>query len=58
MGKVIFVQSYIDKHEFHAEILNKLRSVLLNYPFEEAVNWVMSTYVIDKKNLYDNYKKC
>jgi hypothetical protein len=58
MGKGINVQSYIDMHEFHAEILNKLRSALLNYPFEEVIKWGIPTYVMDKKNLYDNYKKC
>ena len=50
MGKVINVQSYIDMHEFHAEILNKLRSVLLNYPFEEVIKCGILTYVIDNKN--------
>ena len=51
MGKVRNVQSYLNQHENHVDILNKLRNILLNYPFEEAIKWGMPTYVIDKKNL-------
>jgi uncharacterized protein YdeI (YjbR/CyaY-like superfamily) len=51
MKKEMSIQSYFDKHELHAELLQKLRNIVINYPFEETIKWGMPTYVLDHKNL-------
>lgn len=51
MKKEMSIQSYFDKHENHAELLQKLRNIVMNYPFEETIKWGMPTYALDHKNL-------
>lgn len=51
MAKEINIESYFQKDKLHAELLRKLRAVLLEYPFEETIKWGMPTYMMDKKNL-------
>lgn len=45
------VQTYIAGQQIHAELLNKLRKIIISYPFEESIKWGMPTYSFDSKNL-------
>lgn len=45
------VQTYIAGQQTHAELLYKLREIIMNHPFEESIKWGMPTYSFDSKNL-------
>jgi len=45
------VQTYIAGQQIHAELLNRLRKIMMWHPFEESIKWGMPTYSFDSKNL-------
>ncbi len=45
------VETYIAGHQIHAELLNRLREIIMMHPFEESIKWGMPTYSFDSKNL-------
>lgn len=45
------IETYISKHEKFSVLLNELRRILNEHPFEETLKWGIPTYVYDKKNL-------
>ena len=51
MEQKMDVQTYIAGQQIHAELLFKLREIIMMHPFEENIKWGMPTYSFDKKNL-------
>ena len=45
------VDAYIDKHKIWQKELTTLRSILLEFPFEENIKWQFPVYSMDGKNL-------
>jgi uncharacterized protein YdeI (YjbR/CyaY-like superfamily) len=45
------VETYIERHEQWAEILNAARKVMLSTEMEEAVKWGTPTYTLEGKNV-------
>ncbi|GLR15938.1 YdeI/OmpD-associated family protein [Portibacter lacus] len=51
MAAVKSVEEYIQRHTERKNELEKLRSLLLNLPFEESIKWGMPSYGFEGKNL-------
>lgn len=45
------IQKYISEHEKFEGLLNELRRIIGNHPFEETLKWGIPTYVYQKRNL-------
>ncbi|WKK67440.1 YdeI/OmpD-associated family protein [Lutimonas zeaxanthinifaciens] len=45
------IQKYISEHEKFEDLLNELRRIICNHPFEETLKWGIPTYVYQKRNL-------